>query len=175
MRHFMILVLLAWPAMAQEIKLDQLDHLAAKASETVNLTLDAGLLRMATKMMDDDSDSAEVKKLVSGLKGIAIRSFEFKNDGEYLTADVDTIRAQLKDPEWKRIVQVRSKTDGDSDVYLHTIAGRIEGVTIINAEPRQLTIVSIMGPIDAEGLKKLGGNFGIPKVGKKKAEKEKDE
>ena len=168
------------PAIAPaQLKLDHLDRLAAKASETVNLTLDGSLLQMAAKFLDDDSDSASVKKLVSGLKGIQIRSFEFKNAGEYQPDDVDAIRNQLRDPDWKRIVQTRSKAEGDSDIYLKTEGGRITGLAIISAEPKELTIVSIDGVIDEAGMRKLAGNFGIPshlgKAPTSKKSKEKDE
>ena len=171
---FLTACLLALPAIgaAQMLRLDNLDRLAAKATETVNVTLDGSLLQMASRFISDDSDAdtAQVKKLVAGLKGISIRSFEFKNAGEYAEADVEAIRSQLKDETWKRIVQVHSKTEGDSDIYLKTVAGRIAGLAVIAAEPKQLTVVSIDGAMDLEGLSKLGGNFGIPKSIRKKAE-----
>lgn len=160
---------------AQMLRLDNLDRLAAKASETVNVTLDGSLLQMASRFISDDTDAdtAQVKKLVAGLRGISIRSFEFKNAGEYADADIESIRSQLKDETWKRIVQVHSKTEGDSDIYLKTVAGRIAGLAVIAAEPKQLTVVSIDGAIDLDGLSKLGGNFGIPKSIRKKAEEKK--
>lgn len=171
---FLIACVLALPArgVAQMLRLDNLDRLAAKASETVNVTLDGSLLQMASRFISDDgdSDTAEVKRLVAGLKGISIRSFEFKNAGEYADADIEAIRSQLKDDTWKRIVQVHSKTEGDSDIYLKTVAGRIAGLAVIAAEPKQLTVVSIDGAMDLEGLSKLGGNFGIPKSIRKRAE-----
>jgi hypothetical protein len=166
-------VLLAWQS---PLRLDQLDRLSAKAVESVNITLDASLLQLAANFLDsDDGDEAEIKKLVAGLKGIYVRSFEFKNTGEYGDADVEAVRAQLKDSKWKRIVEVRSKVDGDSDVYLKTDAGHIQGLVVISAEPKELTVVSVEGAIDMEGLKKLRGNFGIPKSLDKKLEEKKGE
>src|SRR5947208_1016113 len=86
----------------QTLKLDSLDRLAAKASESVNVTLDGAMLRMASGFLSDgDKDEAEVKKLVAGLKSILVRSFEFKNTGEYLESDVEAIRAQLRNVGWK--------------------------------------------------------------------------
>jgi hypothetical protein len=156
---------------AQLLKLDQLDRLAAKASETVNVTLDGSLLQLAGRFLDDDGgDSAEVKKLVSGLRGITVRSFEFKGAGEYTDADIEAVRSQLRDVSWKRIVQVHSKTEGDTDVYLKTTAGKVDGVVVIAAEPKEFTVVAIEGPVDVDGLAKLAGNFGIPKSVRKKAE-----
>lgn len=42
---------------------------------------------------------------------------------------------------------------------------RTEGVAIIAAEPKQLTIVNIVGPIDLAKLAQLQGQFGVPQVG----------
>jgi len=35
---------------------------------------------------------------------------------------------------------------------------------VIAAEPKELTVVSIIGSIKPEDLRDLGGNFGIPKM-----------
>lgn len=43
---------------------------------------------------------------------------------------------------------------------------RSTGVTIITAEPRQLTVVQILGDIDLDRLSGLSGQFGIPKLPK---------
>src|SRR5205085_11714888 len=158
-----------WAGSGQTLKLDSLDRLAAKASESVNVTLDGALLRMASGFLSDgDKDEAEVKKLVAGLKSILVRSFEFKNTGEYLDSDVEAIRAQLRNVGWKKIVEVRSKVDGDADIYLHTEADRIMGMALISAEPRELTVVNIDGTLDIQGLRKIAGNFGIPGSVRKK-------
>lgn len=153
---------------AQGLKLDHLDRLSSKASETVNVTLDGSLLRMASRFLSDDSDEAELKKLVAGLKTIVVRSFEFKNTGEYLEADVESIRNQLRDPGWKKIVEVRSKVDGNADIYLRTDGDHVVGATLISAEPKELTIVHIDGTIDLEGMRKIAGNFGVPSSIRKK-------
>ena len=71
------------PLGAQEIKLPaSLDRLAAKATEVVDVTMDANLLQLASRFLSDkDADDAQVKKLIGGLKGIYVRSFEFEKAG----------------------------------------------------------------------------------------------
>lgn len=150
-------------AMGQTLKLDHLDRLGSKARETVNVTLDGSLLRLASGFLSDsDSDQIEIKRLVNGLRAIVVRSFEFNTEGEYLESDVENIRAQLRNPAWKKIVEVRSKAEGNSDIYLQTEENSIRGLAVISAQPKQLTVVSIDGTIDMDGLRKLSGNFGIP-------------
>ena len=50
--------------------------------------------------------------MIGGIAGIYIKSFEFKNEGAYLPADLEKVRSQLKAPEWSRIVGVKSGGDG---------------------------------------------------------------
>ncbi len=105
-----------------------------------------------------------MKKLIGNLKGIYVRSFEFANDGEYSEADVESMRSQLRAPEWSKMVTVRSKNDGDVDVFFKMDKDKIAGLVVIAAEPKELTIVNIVGPIDLDQLSSLGGQFGIPKI-----------
>src|ERR1035438_10561963 len=72
-------------AWAQEIKMPPaFDKLAAKAEESVDVTLDSNMLQLAGKFLSDkDADQAKAKKIVGGLTGISVRSFEFAKEGEY--------------------------------------------------------------------------------------------
>jgi hypothetical protein len=155
-------------AWAQEIKMPAaFDKLAAKAEESVDVTLDGNMLQLAGKFLSGkDTDQAKAKKMVAGLTGITVRSFEFAKEGEYSAADVEAFRAQIQAPAWSRIVGVTSKRGGEIDeVYFKTSAGsQIGGLVIIAAEPKELTIVSITGSISVDDLADLGGQFGIPKV-----------
>jgi len=155
------------PLAAQDIKIPpSLDRLASKASDVVDVTMDSNLLQLASRFLSDkDSDDAKVKKLIAGLKGIYVRSYEFEKTGEYQESDVEPIRAQLRNPAWSRIVGVRSQKSGEnSEVYVKTGNNKIGGLVILSTEPKQLTIVSIEGSIDPDQLNELGGHFGIPKV-----------
>ena len=97
-----------------------------------------------------------------------IKSFEFKNEGAYLPADLEKVRSQLKAPEWSRIVGVKSGGDGENiEVWVRNENGKVSGVAILASEPRQLTVVNLVGKIDLESLADLGGHFGIPKMKKK--------
>ena len=162
---FIGLCLLAGASQAQEVKWNY-DKLAAKASDTVDVSLSGSLLRLATKFLsDDDKDEAEVKKLVGGLKGIYVKSFEFKKAGDYTPADVESFRAPLHTPGWERIVGVHSSEEGENvEVYIKNEAKGIGGLAIIATEPKQVTLVNIVGPIDLDSLSQLGGHFGIPDV-----------
>jgi hypothetical protein len=165
MRYAIVGLLSLLPLVAQDIKLPpSIERLAEKASEVVDVTMDQSMLQLAVKFLSDkDPDQAKVKRLVGGLKGIYVRSFEFENTGEYLPSDVESIRMQLRGPAWSRIVGVRSRKKGDNaEVYLRSDGSQITGLMIVAAEPKQLTIVSINGFIRPEDLQELSGHFGIP-------------
>jgi len=164
----LLVVLPAIRARAQEprIQLTHLDHLATRASETVDLNFDERLILAAAKIFNDkDEDEAQIKKLITGLKGVYVKSFEFENDNEYSSADVDSIRSQLREPSWTRLVNVKSKKDGNVEVYISLTGSQVNGLTVISAEARELTIVNIVGPVDLEKLAKLEGKLGIPELG----------
>ncbi|HXM43527.1 MAG TPA: DUF4252 domain-containing protein [Bryobacteraceae bacterium] len=154
------------PAWAQEIKLPvNLDALADKADNAVTVTMDKSMLQFAAKFIDDKDDhDADVRKLVAGLEGIYVRSFEFRHEGEYSMADVEAVRSQLQSPPWGRLVGVRSKHGENVDVYFKDGgSGKLGGIVVIAAEPRELTIVNIIGTLDPQRLADLGGEFGIPR------------
>jgi hypothetical protein len=171
-----ILLLALAPAWVcgQSVKLDVLDKLADKASETVRVDLDQNLLKFASRLLSkDDPDQAQIKSLVAGLKGVYVRNFEFDKPGQYQASDLEPIRSQLKDPKWKRIVEVRGKNNADV-LLRQEDEHSISGLAVIVAEATELTVVYIDGPIDVDGLSKLAGNFGIPEDIGSKVEKEKD-
>lgn len=69
-------------------------------------------------LSNDDPEDAQIKKLVTGLKRIVVRSFEFEHTGEYLESDLDAVHNQLRDPSWKKVVEIRSKTDDKNGTAL---------------------------------------------------------
>ncbi|MFN8007340.1 MAG: DUF4252 domain-containing protein, partial [Terriglobia bacterium] len=145
-----------------KLKIDHLDKLAAKASEVSEVNLEGPLLKSATKFLSEGESDEDVKKLVSGLKGIYVRSFEFEKEGAYSSADLETIRKQLQAPGWLRIVNVQEKGGKEStEVYQMLSDEKIVGLAILTAEPKELTVVNIVGPVD---LAKMGGHFGVPSM-----------
>jgi hypothetical protein len=160
-------LLVVLPLAAQDVKMPaNLDRLEAKASEVVNVQLDGALIQLASRFLSDkDPDEANVKRLVGGLKGIYVKSFEFEEKGQYNPSDVEELRAQLRAPAWARIVGASSKKKGEnSEVYLKTEGGQITGLAIIVTDPKELTIVNIVGSIRPEDIRDLGGHMGIPKI-----------
>jgi Domain of unknown function (DUF4252) len=162
---FTLLCILAVPASAQSIKLD-FPGLADRADEIVDVTLDASMIRLAAKFLSaTDSDEREIRQLLGGLQGIYVRSFSFAKEGEYDRALIDRLKSQLG-ANWKPLVTVRSKHKENVNIMADVRGERIAGLVIISAEPREFTVVNIVGDIDIDRLSKLEGEFGIPRITK---------
>jgi len=164
----LLVIMAALVAQAQDprIQTASLDHLAAKASQTVDVNIDERLIRLAANLLSDkDGDEKEVKEILVGLKGIYVKSFEFEADGQYTAADVESIRSQLRGTSWTRMVNVESKKDGTLEVYILINGEKIGGLAVISADEREFTVVNIVGPVDVKKLARLEGQFGVPELG----------
>jgi hypothetical protein len=176
---FTVIVSAAFPLAAEaqtpRINMD-FPELASKARETVDVTLDGPMLRLAGRFLSSsDSDERAAKEMINGLSGIYVRSYEFEHEGEYDKAIAERIRTQLG-ASWKKIVKVTSKTKEDVDIYAEMHGDAITGLLIISAEPREFTVVNIIGPVDLEKLSGLEGQFGIPHISRgRKGKHEKEE
>ena len=160
----------AAPAQTQQtarLQISNLDQLASRAAEVVDVNIDERLLRLASRFLSsNDADEVRVREIVAGLRGVYVRSFEFARENEYSQADVEAIRAQLRSPAWMRIVEVRSRRANENvEVYLMTEGERVNGLALISAGPKELTVVNIVCAIDLERLSALEGSFGIPRLG----------
>ena len=153
----------------QDAKIDfsNLNRLGDKASQTIDVALDEKMVRLASKFLSNSRSTTEskVKDIVSKLKGVYVRRFEFDRDGGFSEDDLKPILSQLSGPSWQRIVGVTSKK-GHEDVRVYVMKQQddIQGLAILAIQPRELTVVNIVGPIDIEKISELE-IFGIPKLG----------
>jgi Domain of unknown function (DUF4252) len=148
------------------LQISNLDRLEPKASQVVDVSIDGRMLQIAIGFLNPkDPEHAKVRDVVAGLKGVYVKSYEFDKPDEYSPADLASISSQLKGPGWSRMVGIRSARDKEMlEVYMMLVGGKIGGIAVIAAEPKQLTVINIIGPIDLEKLSALEGNFGIPKL-----------
>jgi hypothetical protein len=156
-------------AQAQDarIQMSQLDRFADVADKVIDVTVDEGLIKLAMSALNEkrSPDEAKIKDILSGLKGVYVRRFEFEKEGIYSAADAEYIRAQLSTPGWVKIANVRSKREGSYDVVMMYEGSIIKGIAVLAAEPRALTVVNVIGTIDLAKFRDLEGKFGIPSFG----------
>jgi hypothetical protein len=148
------------------LKLPEFRSLAGKATESVNISLSPWLLHMAGAFIDDkDEDGAVTKHLLAGIKAIEIRSYQFADENAYSASDIDAVRSQLTAPGWSQIMQVhhREKSE-DVDMYVLIQNDETKGFALIARQPREFTIINIVGSIRMEDLPKLQSHLHLQKL-----------
>jgi len=151
-------------AQGPELTLPSFESLRQRATESVDLSLGALPLHLAAWLMDDhDPDSAEVKKTLKGVKSLQIRSYKFDSDVAYPQAEIDALRSQLARPGWTRLVQVRKHDDKENvDIYVALEDHTIKGIAILACEPREFTILNVVGSVDLDQVARLRKTFSHP-------------
>jgi hypothetical protein len=155
-------------------------ELDARAANVTEVTLGKGMLDFAAKFMDkNDKDQAAVKQLIEGLDGIYVRDYEFDKEGQYSMDQLEQLRQAFATPEWTPMVHARqSKSGGENtDVMMKMVNGEPQGIFVLDAEPKELAIVLILGPIRMDQLSELKGLSGLSElgdIGKDKDGKDKD-
>lgn len=156
----------ATPPQDARLRIDHLDKLAARASESVEITMNDVQVQFLRKLVSlSQSDQFKLKGLLSKLKGIYVRGFEFEQDGEYSDADIETIRAQLRAPGWERMVEVRNRNRGGDEVFFMPRDGEIAGFAAISTNPRKICVINIVGQMDMDEMTLLDREFHLTRCG----------
>jgi hypothetical protein len=158
------------------LQISSLDKLGEKAVESIDVTIDERLLRLAATFLSSkrSPDEAKIKELVAGLKGVYVKRFVFEREGEYAGGEVEGIRSQLNASTWSKVVGVKSRKGQNVDVYIMSEGSVVKGLAVLAAQPKEITVVNIVGPIDLDKLMQLEGHLGIPRLGLEKQEGEKE-
>jgi len=140
--------------------------LAARAANVTEVTLGKNMLEFAAKVMKDKhGDQEATRQLIMGLDGIYVREYEFEKPGDYSMDYVDQIRHSFETPEWSSMVRERERKTGEStDVMMKMVNGESRGLFILSAEPKELSVVLILGPISINDLSKMSGIAGVGNV-----------
>jgi Domain of unknown function (DUF4252) len=142
-------------------------ELAARATNVTEVTLGKNMLAFAAKFMNGkDKDDAAARQLIEGLDGIYVRDYEFDKPGLYSMEDVDKLRKYFETSEWSPMVRERERKTGEStDVMVKLVNGETRGMFVLDAEPKELAIVLILGPIRMDQLGELKGLGGLGALG----------
>jgi hypothetical protein len=148
-----------------KLRLPDFQPLADKATDSVNISVSPWLLHTVASLIDDkDADGAATREMFNRIHSIDIRSYEFATDFAYSRADIDAVRRQLTGPGWTQLMQVRDRQKNeDVDIYLAIENNRTTGFALIASEPRQFTIINIVGSISMEDVPKIENYLHVPK------------
>ncbi len=149
-------------AQGARLQLDHLDRLAEKSNDTVDVTVDAAMLKQTAGFLaGKGSDPAKVQQLLEGIRGIYVKSFHFDAPDAYAESDIEAIRKQMTGPGWSRVVGIRGKGEL-TEIYFWKEREVNGGLVVIAAQPNELTVVNIVGRVDLAALGALGPM--IPKL-----------
>lgn len=152
-----------------ELQIPDFNHLRSKAVDSTDITLDGFLMRIARKFAaraaEEEGADADGLRLLEDIQSVRVRNFTFDSDDSYSRADIDSVRKQLTGPGWSPLVQVHKRDPKeDVDVYVCMENDKVTGLAVIASEPREFTIVNIIGSIDLDKIAQLEGQFGIPRT-----------
>jgi hypothetical protein len=143
-----------WAA-AQKLELN-FDALAAKAREKAEVDLDGAALKQSLQLLGQNPKDPDAPSPFSGVQGLFVRHYEFAAPGAYSDSDLVSVRKQVASGSgWSRIVNVKEKNES-VEIYMLTPAGaKPGGFLLIAAEPKELTVVHVIGPLDVSRLQEL--------------------
>lgn len=177
--HFFKLFAAAWVALALSaasasaqgergrLRLEPLEQLTPRAVETVRVEIDGGLIGFGCALLSDkDPEEREVKQLCAGLKGVYVRGLELKAAGQFAESDVAALREQLREPVWTRVVEITHRGDGveKAEVYAAREGDRVLGLVLLFIDGKELTVINVVGAVDLDRLRRLGGALNLPKI-----------
>ncbi len=160
---------------AQELDLSFLKGLEAKAKESTEI--DLGPEQLGLLMGLAGNEASELKALGQKIQRVQVKTLEFEKEGEYNPADLEKLRASIRSTNFVPLISVKEKK-GFTEIGMRKEGDRMRGFVILAVEPKEITVVNILGDLDAKTLGKLSGKFGIPNVqmgpsgGKAKEEEE---
>ena len=149
---------LAPPAGAQKLEL-KLDAIAAKASDKAEVDLDGAILKLALPQVlskKDKEGKSPVSDLLSGVREIHVRHYEFAKAGSFSDKDLEPLRKQVSEggTGWSRIVHVK-KDDESTEVFMQSEGGKIGSCLILAAEAKELSVVYLVGTMTVAQMKGL--------------------
>ncbi|HEY7334115.1 MAG TPA: DUF4252 domain-containing protein [Bryobacteraceae bacterium] len=132
---------------AQKLNLD-FSRLAAQAKEKAEVDLDGAALAALQQKQ-------AIKNTLSGVTGVFVRHYEFAAAGAYSDSDLDPLRRQAEgDPAWSRIVSVKESAES-TQIFILKTGVTPGGLLVISAEPKEVTVVEILGTVDLAHLQEV--------------------
>ena len=151
-----------------QLKLPSFEHLQRVAVETVNVTIGRGPLSLAAHVLENSADpqDREFEEVLNRLQSVQVHSFKFASDGQFDAAEVDAIRNQLSAPGWNALAKIHQHGPAaeNVDIYVSMDHELVNGLAILVAGPRELTVVNIVGSVDPATLAKFSTRLGLPSI-----------
>ncbi len=158
-------IVLSLPLAAQDVDFKFLDKLADKAKESSVVDLGPDQLGLVKGMFGGGHKKGDLTELAKNLRSMQVRSYEFEKEGDYSMDEVRAFRDKVKSGgQWVTLISTREKREFTDILIQKGPDGKPSGFLIIAAEPRELSIVHIVGSLDLSQLGQIGGQYGVPRM-----------
>lgn len=145
-------------AQEQQIDLSSLDKLEAKAKSVNRVDLNPEQMKKAGKIAQSYTGGLP-KQLLGKVQAVQVRDFEFGEKGDYSDKDLDPIRKQVAAlPGCSKIIDSKEK-DEHSEIFMCS-GDKLNGMAIIDAEPKEISVVIVHGVSDLSALQNMRGGSG---------------
>lgn len=159
--------LLALPTLAaeetdsQSTKVDFGTFSPSEDGTFVEIKVSKGLINMAARITQDSEP--ELAKILSGLKSVRVNVVEFdENEGKEIQSRVQSIRSQLDEQQWERVVTVKENEE-DVGIYVKLKEEEsIEGLVVTVISGNEAILVHVDGSIRPEELAQVGERLNLP-------------
>ena len=103
-----------------------------------------------------------VPQTKASLEGVYRRTYRFgRNTPE--PSDIEPIYQQLADDGWVPLIETQDRRKPESvSVYSYYENEEVAGVAVVSTDPKEVTVVKILGPIDLKSLSEIGDGMGLP-------------
>lgn len=162
MKTFLATLCLCLTAFAvQDLDLSFLKGLEAKATESTDIDLGPEQLKLIMGFANDAN--SDLKNLARTISRIQVKTYEFDKEGMYSMAEMENLRQKVKAADFVPLISHKEKK-GFTDIMIRKGPKGANGFIVLSAEPKEVTVVNIVGEIDLASLSKLSGKFGIPEM-----------
>jgi hypothetical protein len=140
-----------------ELSFPVLPPVAAQTTQSVDLALGPFALWLASVAIpENDPKTAQVKRILQGLKTVKVRSYKLTPGSPLPAAQIAALRSQLTAPVWSQLVQTHDRDKGeDVAVYLAQDAQEVHGIAVLATSRTEVTIVNVVGTIKLEDVAAL--------------------
>ena len=145
--------LVSVPAEAQKLDLN-FNAVAKNATDKTEISLEGPMLEMVKQTVLKNL-TTEQMALFGSVQQIGLHNYEFAKSGDYSDSDLASLRKQLtSSPGWSRVLNSKDKNE-NTEIYVLTEGDKANGVVLISAAAKELTVIHIVGSIQLAKLQEL--------------------
>lgn len=158
-------LLVTLPVIAQEDELKDLpgyvdfgDLSLTYGEPKITINLGGTMLNFVGMM--SSAESPETSDLISKLKGIRVQIYSMDENVDAARSQFSATKGNLKSSGWEPVVQI-NEDDEQVLVYMKSVKGNMEGMTVMVVDDEEAVFVNIIGQLNPAELGKVMEQFDV--------------